>query len=1030
MNRLKIGLGIALALCAVLAMVSAATAGTTGKMMGVVTDEKGEPLPGASVVLEGTQRGSTTDADGAYLIISVDPGVYSATASMVGYHSVTQEQVIVRADFTTTVNFTLREQELELEEMVVVAERPPVEPDKTESRYVVTAEDIQRTPIIRRVQDILGLEPGTSVDGQGFVRGGMADESALFVDGVRIQQTDRRVWGGYNSDNQQWWAVNTDAVQEISLITGGMNAEYGNAQSGVVQIVTRDGRAKYHGEVEYRMTPAGQKHWGANVYEAPEHRGHMQWDDPEWVAEVDPQTGNLVHQRTNYTDWRGHYFDGFVGGPLVSNASFFVSARHERDAARIPGPWETRPANIRTSAKLTVPAGQNVKFRVGWLYDYWEGVEGAYDAFWGAYNLPDFGQLHQVLRAPGRDVFLPEGSPAGKTINKENVFYAVLTHTISPKTFYEVRVSNYQSTQDSSDTKGSVTSGVRTDQEGWFYLGRDAVSLYHIGEQKRVGLKFDLSSQISKGHFTKVGVDFTSYDNWFTFEGATEGNKVKSIEYIGDPDPGTGLTPKQIGIYFQDKMEFEGLVVNAGIRYDRFWGVDVPLVAAMRSMIYNSMSKYINHAPRFPFKAIVNWSPRLGISHPISDRSALHFSYGHFTQIPGFRRMFKEEWKTVGTPAVEGVPYSEYTQTGRPTGMSAIRPIWNDTQQKISFELGVDWNFVSDYTATLATFYKNGSSQEISGWNMLQNPTNRARHYMNSTSIDWWEDARGFEFSMRKGFSNHFSFRAAFNLEWTAQGRGGGGDNAGALAATFDSTWVATSPYYFEKWEEGPGFQRPVAPTAEERRAAASGAAGLMETIRSDPGFFVYCFFSPGLHAADNSRVSSEAREAAEGIWYVYDYCPSDTRSNSPGRRGQGSLQFFFGSPSDFGSGPKFAGSTLLGDLRANLIYRIYTGSKFRYSELATGKTVWSRAPLHTNMDLSVQKRLNFGGVNADLFLEVFNLFDQKDAGSVGSTDYMWWGIIGPKPDDGNYLNYGDFQERSRFIGSPRETHVGLRLSF
>ena len=139
MNRLNTGLGIALALCAVLALGSAVTAGTTGKVMGVVMDEKGDPLPGASVVLEGTQRGSTTDADGSYVIVSVDPDVYKAMASMVGYHSSTQEQVIVRADFTTTLNFRLREQALELEEMVVVAERPPVEPDKTESRYVVSS---------------------------------------------------------------------------------------------------------------------------------------------------------------------------------------------------------------------------------------------------------------------------------------------------------------------------------------------------------------------------------------------------------------------------------------------------------------------------------------------------------------------------------------------------------------------------------------------------------------------------------------------------------------------------------------------------------------------------------------------------------------------------------------------------------------------------------------------------------------------------------------------------------------------------
>ena len=371
MNKLKIGLGAVLALCAVLAMGSAATAGTTGKVVGVVMDEKGQPLPGASVVLEGTQRGSTTDADGSYVIVSVDPGVYRAAASMVGYHPITQDKVAVRADFTTTLNFTLREQALELEEMVVTAERPPVEPDKTESRYHVTAQQIQQTPILRNVTEFITLEAGMASDGTMASRGWLQTHNTVYVDGIQVQARDGRgIGGGWAlAGESQWWGVNVKAVQEISVITGGANAEYGNSNAAVIQLVTRDGGAAYHGEVEYRLTPAGKKHWGVDVYEAPELRGNAKWDDPEWVSEVDPVTGNLVHQRSNYTDVRGHYFDGVLSGPLLSDASFFVSARHLRDAAILPGPWETRPPNFRSTAKLTVPAGQNVKLRFGWIYD-------------------------------------------------------------------------------------------------------------------------------------------------------------------------------------------------------------------------------------------------------------------------------------------------------------------------------------------------------------------------------------------------------------------------------------------------------------------------------------------------------------------------------------------------------------------------------------------------------------------------------------------------------------------------------------
>ncbi|MCE2441558.1 MAG: carboxypeptidase-like regulatory domain-containing protein [Candidatus Latescibacteria bacterium] len=123
MSRLRFLTGASVVLIAVCFAASAVMAATTGKIVGRVTDEKGEPLPGASVAIEEARLGGTTDADGFYVIVSVTPGQYKLTASMVGFHSVIQEQVGVRVDFTTTVNFQLRETELELEDMVVVAER-------------------------------------------------------------------------------------------------------------------------------------------------------------------------------------------------------------------------------------------------------------------------------------------------------------------------------------------------------------------------------------------------------------------------------------------------------------------------------------------------------------------------------------------------------------------------------------------------------------------------------------------------------------------------------------------------------------------------------------------------------------------------------------------------------------------------------------------------------------------------------------------------------------------------------------------
>ncbi len=222
MDRPKTNLVVTLAMLTVFALSGAALAGTTGKIVGTVIDENGEPLPGASVVLEGTRLGASTDAEGFYIILSADPAMYKMTASMVGYHSVTQEQIQVRSDFTVTLDFRLREQELELEEMVVVAEAPPVEPDKTESRYVVTAQDIARTPILRDPSEFVALEAGVAVDGSGVIRGGQVEDNLIYVDGVRLQSQDGRA--GPTSSGRQWWGANVKALQEVSVITGGMNA--------------------------------------------------------------------------------------------------------------------------------------------------------------------------------------------------------------------------------------------------------------------------------------------------------------------------------------------------------------------------------------------------------------------------------------------------------------------------------------------------------------------------------------------------------------------------------------------------------------------------------------------------------------------------------------------------------------------------------------------------------------------------------------------------------------------------------------
>ncbi len=144
-----------------LALPPSAFASTTGKIAGRVTDAQGEPLAGANVVIEGTNRGAIASADGFYAILPVEPGVYTLTASLIGYAGVVVQEVNVAVGYTTPVDFQLKEEDIQLGNIVVTAERPAVELDKTSTKYVLSAEEIAQAPIIKSTAEFISLLPGS-----------------------------------------------------------------------------------------------------------------------------------------------------------------------------------------------------------------------------------------------------------------------------------------------------------------------------------------------------------------------------------------------------------------------------------------------------------------------------------------------------------------------------------------------------------------------------------------------------------------------------------------------------------------------------------------------------------------------------------------------------------------------------------------------------------------------------------------------------------------------------------------------------
>ena len=173
----------------ILLLFSLSFAGTTGKISGRVVDaETGEPLPGVNVIIDGTGMGASTDLDGLYFIINIPVGNYSVRASMMGYNTMITQEVAVRGDLTTTVEFNMTVKVLESDqEVIVVAERPMVQKDLTSGRAIVGAEEIKEMPV-ESIAGIIGTKAGivAEADGSLHIRGGRSSEVTYMIDGVPI----------------------------------------------------------------------------------------------------------------------------------------------------------------------------------------------------------------------------------------------------------------------------------------------------------------------------------------------------------------------------------------------------------------------------------------------------------------------------------------------------------------------------------------------------------------------------------------------------------------------------------------------------------------------------------------------------------------------------------------------------------------------------------------------------------------------------------------------------------------------------
>ncbi len=755
-----------------------------GKLVGKITEAgTGEPLPGANIVLVGKDIGAASDIEGDYFILNITPGIYDVRASIVGYQTVTMTSVEIKNNHTTTLNFELKLSVIQLEQNVVVtAQRPLVEKDLTSTRHFVSAQEISSRPTDQLI-NVLATLPGIDVNpaGELVVRRGTLDQVAFLIDGVRARNP---------LDFQPYTNINLSSIQELEIITGGFSAEYGEAQSGVFNIITKEGSDKFNAYVEVRYTPPGLKHWGTALYDYSTtkfwentHARHLQWwiDNPNMWVDPNGVPGNSpnsiwspeeaysdymqTHQpMTNYTELPSYQTEISLGGPTPINSMYFFFTGKFKTAPPVSGnSFYNRGYWYDGTLKLTYKLSDAIKLMLSGFYNSSKisyGMEYLTfeNGFENKYALYDY-----------------EGFPRNN-INSQSI---KMTHVLSNLTFYELQFSRTyrfrsQSTFPGDDNGWDQGQVIRDNlravdeygnpiPEGYNnYIGLHTTGYYYRGEDNNTDftLSGDLTSQFRKNWQLKAGFDFTYY-NLDRYQEAKAYNVFEDKTY----------NPYEGNIYWQNKLEFEGLITNLGLRFD-FYNPNDYVYENLFDPFQQDNTDPNTVSPSIQkerTKITGQLSPRIGISHPISENTVLHFSYGHFFQRAPFGDYGEGTGSDVSGQTVRGILNTMLIKNEDGTfspynlGNRNLKP-----RKTIQYELGIEHN-IGGIVTNVTAFYKDYTN-DIRTVTIF---TDNGGSYL-TTGNSNYSDSKGIEISLRKPLSGLWG--GYLNYSWSTGIAGRSGD--------------------------------------------------------------------------------------------------------------------------------------------------------------------------------------------------------------------------------------------------------------
>ncbi len=697
-------------------LISSMFAGNTGKIFGKVTDSKtNEALAGVNVIIKSTGQGVSTDSEGEFFLIGVPPGNYDIMVSYIGYAPLTIKNLLVRADLTSELDIKIEVEAIKGTEVEVIADRLMVQKDITFTRKLVTEEDFVNIPGFESSGDIFRTQAGAITDVQPIrldmgdgqqlqvrdeslknvhVRGGRGGEILYMVDGMPVTHP---LYGGRSVLD-----LNVSDVSQVEILTGAFSAEYGQAQSGVVNITTKTGGSKLAGNFDYK-SDNGLSDFG-NSY------------NTDYVSFSLGGPIPLSNGKLNF----------FSSGNLNRTDTWLNNNRNRGKLGWLNiGLGERQDNTLNLNAKINYDFKDNIKiiFSFNDAYKSWSNFN------WLWHLSPD--NMAEYSRETKRYNLRMNHFLSKSTFYNINIGYMTVSYNASidgstqPDEWWVFKDGDCNSYPDSidcgepdglfinqelGDTLFSNVTNPVIDQVNGFYDDTGKDDIWRDDFTKTLTIKGDVVSQYSKYNMIKAGVSlqFNNLHYVDIADGATNlsgyGDQYFTlpsdsitIQKPPGPFPEFGRTrwvfdskPISGAIYLENKFEIESLILNTGVRLDF-----LHLGKSVDSDDFRNVWEDATGLDADWKLTKMKLSPRFGLSFPITEYMVLFFSYGHFLQTPELQYYYRDPYSGGFT----GNPHLDYEQT-----ILYEFGFTNQFNESLSFDVKAYNKDISDQTQTLRLY--------------------------------------------------------------------------------------------------------------------------------------------------------------------------------------------------------------------------------------------------------------------------------------------------------------------------------------